>query len=72
MLLWDDGGACAMYRLPASPTCVANVTMIQQLTDCLAAGASANVTVDLTIACDYNLTSKTINLENQGRYSIYR
>lgn len=48
-----------------SPTCVANVTTIQQLTDCLAAGASANVTVDLTIVCDYNLTSKTINLENK-------
>jgi len=49
----------------ATPTCVANVTTEQQLTDCLAAGASANITADLTSTCDYDLSNKTINLGNR-------
>lgn len=49
----------------ASPTCVANVITEQQLTDCLAAGASANVTQNQTFTCDYNLSGKSINLANK-------
>lgn len=49
----------------AAPTCVANVETEQQLTDCLAAGGSANIDADLTSTCDYDLSNKTINLENK-------
>ncbi len=48
-----------------SPTCVANVITEQQLTDCLAAGASANINADLTFTCDHNLSGKSINLESK-------
>lgn len=49
-----------------SPTCAANINNVQQLTDCLAAGGSPNIATDLpNITCDYNLSGKTINLENQ-------
>lgn len=48
----------------ASPTCVANVITEQQLTDCLAAGASANINADLTFTCDHDLSNKSINLTN--------
>lgn len=49
----------------ATPTCVANVTTEQELTDCLAAGGSANITVDQTFTCNHNLSGKSINLANK-------
>lgn len=49
----------------ATPTCVANVSTEQQLTDCLAAGASADISSDFTSTCDYDLSNKAINLQNQ-------
>ena len=49
-----------------SPTCAANISTVQQLTDCLAAGGSPNITVDLAdINCTYNLSGATINLADQ-------
>ncbi len=48
-----------------SPTCVANVTMDQELTDCLDVGNSADISVDETFTCDHNLSGKTINLQKQ-------
>ncbi len=49
----------------ASPTCVANISTEQELTDCLAAGASANIAATMTFTCDHNLTGKSINLTNK-------
>lgn len=49
-----------------SPSCVANITNVQQLTDCIAAGGTPNISVDLPdITCDYDISGRTINLENQ-------
>jgi len=49
-----------------SPSCVANITTIQQLTDCIAAGGNPNISVDFPdITCDYDISGRTINLENK-------
>lgn len=49
-----------------SPSCVANITTVQQLTDCVAAGGNPNISVDLAdISCNYDISGRTVNLENQ-------
>ncbi len=49
-----------------SPSCAANITTLQELTDCLAAGGNPNISVDLAdISCNYDISGRTLNLENQ-------
>lgn len=56
----------AQCTAAGSPSCVANITTVQQLTDCIAAGGNPNISVDLAdISCDYDISGRTLNLENQ-------
>lgn len=49
-----------------SPSCAANITSVQELTDCIAAGGNPNISVDLAdISCDYDISGRTLNLENK-------